>query len=99
MTLADDPKIVKNLKEKVLGTQSFYTVDQLITNSTYNDLIFGYWNKVDNFPESFRTPNQLTSVEPIARAIRLLPNREKNIKAEQRIRKFYSKETQDMILN
>jgi len=96
---ADDPKIVKNLKEKVLGTQSFYTADELIVNSTYNDLIFGYWNNIDNFPESFRTPNQLTSIEPIARAIRLLPNRVKNIKAEQRIRTYYSKETQDLIFN
>ncbi len=97
---ADDPKIVKNLKEMVLGKINSFTGEELHVNSTYNDLIFGYWHYVEGFPErGFRSPNNLTSIEPIARAIRLLPNRVKNIKAEERIRTYYSPKVQEMILD
>ena len=97
---ADDPKIVKNLKEKVLGNINSFTGEKIHVNSTYNDLIFAYWHYVDGFPEhGFRSPNNLTSIEPIARAIRLLPDRVRNIKAEQRIREYYSKDIQDKIFN
>lgn len=95
---ADDPKILRNLKEKILGQINGYTGEPLTVNSTYNDLIFAYWIIIDGFPNrGFRSPNELTSVEPIARAIRLLPGREKNIKAEQRIRKYYSPRIVDLI--
>jgi len=95
---ADDPKILGNLKNKVLGQMNSFTGETLTKDSTYNDLIFAYWTNIDGYPEKgFRSPNQLTSVEPIARAIRLLPGREKNIKAEQRIRKYYSPKVVDII--
>lgn len=96
---ADDPKILKNLKEKVLGTMNSFTGEPLQVNSTYNDLVFGYWHVVDGFPEhGFRSPNNLTSIEPITRAIRLLPGRVKNIKAEQRIREYYTPKVQAIAL-
>jgi len=95
---ADDPKILRCLKEKVIGQINSYTGEKLTVNSTYNDLIFAYWNYVNGFPDhGFYTPNQLASIEPIARAIRLLPNREKNIKAEERIRRFYSMEPPELL--
>lgn len=99
MSQADDPKIIRNLKEKVLGQMNNYTGEEIHVNSTYNDLIFAYWHYVDGFPEhGFRSPNNLTSIEPIARAIRLLPGRVKNIKSEQRIRTYYSPKVQEISL-
>ncbi len=86
---ADDPKVLANLK-RIMGKINPFTQKLLHVNSTYNDIIFTYWHYFDNYGKTTFQPNRLTSVEPINRAIRLLPGREKNIKMELRIRRYYS---------
>ena len=86
---ADDPKILRNLGA-MIGQSNPWSNEKLHVNSTYNDLIFCYWYYFDEFLKFVLKPNKLTSVEPIARAIRLLPGREKNIKMQARIAKYYS---------
>lgn len=89
---ADDPKILANLKRLIAkGMHNPWEKVPLHVNSTYNDLVFSYWYYYDDYSKNALKPNKLTSIEPITRAIRLLAGREKNIKMQTRIAKYYAK--------
>ena len=82
---------VKNLMQMMGGPNKWYKNQVFHVNSSYNDLLLGYWTIYDNFMLEALVPNNLTSMTAIDRAIRLLPGRLKNISNKERMQRFYGR--------
>ena len=81
----------RNLMAMMGEPNKWYKGRVFHVNSSYNDLLLGYWVKYDKFMLEALVPNNLTSMTAIDRAIRSLPGRLKNISNKERMQRFYGK--------
>ena len=79
------------LDDEIMTNLQILIQEELIdVNDPYNFILFQYWRRFDRLGDMALDPIQLTSYTRVDRKIRDLPGREKDIREEERFRKYYA---------